>query len=321
MAKPRVFISSTFYDLRTVRLELDKFIESIGYEPIRNEEGDIPYGKAEALQSYCYKEILNIDILISIIGSRFGTVSEGNKEYSISNLELKTAIEENKHVYIFVEKNILTEFETYLLNKENQTISYKYVENNKIYKFLEEIKFLHNNNNIKDFETADDITSYLREQFAGLMKSFFVSEERYKETSLIRDINNTANTLKKLVDYIQSTNTQKGDEIKEILNTSHPIINRLKKIFPYLNYKFYFESKEDIINFFSAYNYKVQSYDSLTLKLLRDSEEKIHTLSFNEEIFDDNGFLKYFKPDDWHDEYVNYNVEDKNVVSSDDLPF
>lgn len=217
---------------------------------------------------------MNIDILISIIGSRFGTVSEGNKEYSISNLELKTAIEENKHVYIFVEKNILTEFETYLLNKENQTISYKYVENNKIYKFLEEIKFLHNNNNIKDFETADDITSYLREQFAGLMKSFFVSEERYKETSLIRDINNTANTLKKLVDYIQSTNTQKGDEIKEILNTSHPIINRLKKIFPYLNYKFYFESKEDIINFFSAYNYKVQSYDSLTLKLLRDSEEK-----------------------------------------------
>lgn len=45
-----------------------------------------------------------------------------------------------------------------------------YVENNKIYKFLEEIKSLHNN--IKDFETADDITSYLREQFAGLMKLF-----------------------------------------------------------------------------------------------------------------------------------------------------
>ncbi len=44
MAKPRVFISSTFYDLRLVRLELDKFLESIGYEPIRNEEGDIAYG-------------------------------------------------------------------------------------------------------------------------------------------------------------------------------------------------------------------------------------------------------------------------------------
>lgn len=54
MAKPRVFISSTFYDLRLVRLELDKFLESIGYEPIRNEEGDIAYGSNESLQNYCY---------------------------------------------------------------------------------------------------------------------------------------------------------------------------------------------------------------------------------------------------------------------------
>lgn len=56
MAKPRVFISSTFYDLRTVRLELDKFIESIGYEPIRNEEGDIPYGKAKLYKAIATKK-------------------------------------------------------------------------------------------------------------------------------------------------------------------------------------------------------------------------------------------------------------------------
>ena len=93
MAKPRVFISSTFYDLRLVRLELDKFLESIGYEPIRNEEGDIAYGSNESLQNYCYKEISNIDIFISIIGNRFGSISEGNKERSISNMELKTAME------------------------------------------------------------------------------------------------------------------------------------------------------------------------------------------------------------------------------------
>lgn len=31
MAKPRVFISSTFYDLRQVRQDLDQFIMSLGY--------------------------------------------------------------------------------------------------------------------------------------------------------------------------------------------------------------------------------------------------------------------------------------------------
>lgn len=50
MAKPRIFISSTFYDLRQVRSDLYQFIESLGYEPIRNEEGDIPYGKEEELE-------------------------------------------------------------------------------------------------------------------------------------------------------------------------------------------------------------------------------------------------------------------------------
>ena len=59
MARPRIFISSTFYDLKQIRVELDKFIETLDYEPLRNEEGDIPYGKEDSLQAYCYKEIGN----------------------------------------------------------------------------------------------------------------------------------------------------------------------------------------------------------------------------------------------------------------------
>ena len=178
MAKPRVFISSTFYDLRLVRLELDKFLESIGYEPIRNEEGDIAYGSNESLQNYCYKEISNIDIFISIIGNRFGSISEGNKERSISNMELKTAIEQNKHIFIFIEKSVFVEYETFLLNENNKDIKYKYVDNINIYKFIKEIKNLPNNNNITDFESAYNIISYLREQFDVLIKNFFIQSQR-----------------------------------------------------------------------------------------------------------------------------------------------
>lgn len=49
MAKPRIFISSTFCDLKQIRTDLDSFIELIGYEALRNEEGDIPYGKLNEL--------------------------------------------------------------------------------------------------------------------------------------------------------------------------------------------------------------------------------------------------------------------------------
>jgi len=138
------------------------FIDSLGYEPIRNEEGDIPYGKDEALEEYCYKEIEGIDILISIIGGRFGSESKRNTS-SISQIELRTALKEGKQVYIFIDKNIISEYETYLLNKDSEAeIRFRYVNDIRIYKFIEEIKALSANNNIKGFETASDITKYLK---------------------------------------------------------------------------------------------------------------------------------------------------------------
>ena len=148
MAKPRIFISSTFYDLRQIRSDIDLFIETLGYEAIRNEEGDIPYGKEEALEEYCYNEIKSIDILIFIIGGRFGTEAKQNA-YSISQTELRKALKEKKQVYIFIDKNVLLEYETYQLNKDKEDVKYKFVDNIKIYQFIEEVKNLNSNNNIK----------------------------------------------------------------------------------------------------------------------------------------------------------------------------
>ena len=151
MAKPRIFISSTFYDLRQIRIELDKFIEGLGYEPVRNEVGDIPYGKDDDLQSYCYKEISNVDIVVSIIGGRYGSEAsnvEPSEEYSVSQMELKTAWREDKQVFIFIENSVLTEYETYLINKDKTDIRFRFVDNSNIYKFIEEIKGLSSNNNI-----------------------------------------------------------------------------------------------------------------------------------------------------------------------------
>lgn len=77
---------------------------------MRNEEGDIPYGKEQELEEYCYKEIENSDILISIIGGRFGTASKRGTESSISQMELETALELRKHSYIFIEKSVLADW-------------------------------------------------------------------------------------------------------------------------------------------------------------------------------------------------------------------
>jgi hypothetical protein len=38
MAKPRVFVSSTYYDLKHLRSAIEAFIDSLGYEPILSGE-------------------------------------------------------------------------------------------------------------------------------------------------------------------------------------------------------------------------------------------------------------------------------------------
>ena len=42
MAKPRIFVSSTYYDLKHIRASLSLFIDSLGYESILFEKGQLP---------------------------------------------------------------------------------------------------------------------------------------------------------------------------------------------------------------------------------------------------------------------------------------
>jgi len=205
MARPRIFISSTFFDLRQVRADLDRFVKELGYDTVRNETGGIPYGKDQKLEDYCYKEISEIDILVGIVGGRFGSEAErGN--YSITQVEIKTAIEQNKQVYIFIEKNVLAEYQTYLINKENETTKYRFVEDKKIYKFIEEIHALPKNNIVHPFETALDITFFLREQWAGLFRDLLHQQTKKVEydniSQKVSELNEVSSTLQTYLENV-----------------------------------------------------------------------------------------------------------------------
>jgi len=73
MAKPRIFISSTYYDLKHLRSSLENFTDSLGYEPILSEKGDITYTPDIPLDESCYREVRNADLFILIIGGRYGS--------------------------------------------------------------------------------------------------------------------------------------------------------------------------------------------------------------------------------------------------------
>lgn len=322
MAKPRIFISSTFYDLRQIRSDIDLFIETLGYETIRNEEGDIPYGKEDALEEYCYNEIKSIDILISIIGGRYGTESKQNT-YSISQTELKKALNEKKQVYIFIDKNVLSEYETYQLNKDNDAIKYKFVDNIQIYRFIEEIKNLNANNNIKGFETATDITRYLKEQFAGLFQRFLEGQAKIKELSLIDSLEKTSRNLTQLVMFLTEQNKGEKEDINRILMINHPLITALREKLN-ISYNFYIEGIDDLGKLLMARSFRPDKNNMSPLEDELKWERKAkdggrEILVISKSIFDDENKLKYFNATKWQETFVSLN--NIPAPTDDDLPF
>ena len=322
MAKPRIFISSTFYDLKQIRSDINLFIEGLGYETVRNEEGDIPYGKEDALEEYCYKEIKSIDILISIIGGRYGTEAMRDG-YSISQTELKKALNEKKQVYIFIDKNVLAEYETYQLNKDKEDVKYKYVDNVKIYQFIEEIRSLNVNNNIKGFETATDVTRYLKEQFAGLFQRFLEEQRRAKEQSLIESLEKTSQNLTQLVTFLTKQNKGEKDDINRILMINHPLISFLRDKLS-IPYNFYIEGLDDLGKLLKARKYYPSKDTFLDLennyvweKVLKDGGRDL--LEISKSIFDDGNKLKYFNATSWQETFVR--LSNIPAPIDDELPF
>ena len=71
MSIPRVFISSTYYDLKQVRNVIGDFIKNIGYEPVRHEHSDVAYTQNTPLEKDCYSELRMKLIRQSKIKRRF----------------------------------------------------------------------------------------------------------------------------------------------------------------------------------------------------------------------------------------------------------
>lgn len=211
MAKPRIFVSSTYYDLKHIRNNLEAFIAQFGYESVLFESGDIPFHHTQPLDESCYSEINNCHILVLIIGGRYGSgVSESvskeeiDKTYkSITKKEYETARDKDIPIYIFVEKAVMAEFQTYKENKNNPSIKYAHVDSVGVFHLLDDVFSQGRNNLTKEFEKFDEISSWLTDQWAGLFADFL--SKRSSETSL-KNLSSQVEELKQLSGVLKSYN-------------------------------------------------------------------------------------------------------------------
>jgi len=317
MAKPRIFISSTYYDLKYVREDLDRFIRELGYEPIRHESGNIAYGSHEAPEKYAYREVEYCDILICIIGGRFGTQSRASSE-SITQTELKHALEKGIQVFIMIEASVNTEYETYLINKENSATNYRHVDDKRIFEFIEHINNLPNNNPIFSFASSKDIINYLREQWSGLFQRFLAEQRRTQEVNVLNEMKSIAATLQQMMIYLSAESKDKDDIIKDILLPNHPAFHRFAELTD-TNYRVFFQTITELNKWLRAKGFsrvKEENLDEGSLSEWVNSNKKKY-ISLNHEIFASDGSLMPFSADVWKDDWIT--IHDYELTNQDSV--
>lgn len=307
-SRPRVFISSTFYDLRQVRADLQRFIEEIGYETVQHERGQVPYGSTEKLESYCYKEIAQVDIVVNIVGGRFGSVSF-DQDNSISQMELKTALRLNKQCYVFVDTSVMAEYRMYLRNKNVEGISYVAADDERIFKFIEQIETLPKNNQLIEFRQSSEIALHLREQWAGLFQRFLQEQETLPDRRAGDELHTALNTVKDLVTFLTNERREQGSTINEILLANHPIFERLRKVTA-APYPLFFRTFNDMCAWLEPRSWiPVDEAEWDT----PDALEWIHDpgvgrnrllLRVAIRVFEDDNRLKVFTSAEWEDSWV-----------------
>lgn len=216
MAKPRVFVSSTYYDLKHIRASLDLFIDSLGFEPVLSEKGDIAYTHDRPLDESCYREAENSDIFVLVIGGRYGSEVSSDKKRtskgfferydSITRKEFESAANRDIPIYILIDKGVYSEYQTYLRNKEIKTISYAHVDSVNVFLLIEDILSRPRNNPIQTFEKFEEVQNWLREQWAGLFRELLRRQSQQQQLSglstQVGELKATNETLKKYLEAV-----------------------------------------------------------------------------------------------------------------------
>ncbi|MBO1910232.1 DUF4062 domain-containing protein, partial [Microvirga sp. 3-52] len=214
MAGLKVFVSSTCYDLSIVRSQLRTFLNAMGYNPIMSDYNDVLFDPRIHTHSSCIDEVGNSDMLILIIGSRFGgkgvpeavekvdtgiikdntstPLSEVRENLSITQLEVLKAIEESIPIYTFIEQQVWHDHELYERNKDKEIIDQIYFPSidkqdtaKYIFNFINFVRQRAKGNNIFMFSKIQDVEEVIKKQWASYFQKL-LNEQRFREIEVKR---------------------------------------------------------------------------------------------------------------------------------------
>jgi hypothetical protein len=170
----------------------------MGFEPVLSEEGGVYYDPTKHVQDACLAEVPNCQMFVLIIGGRFGSKFKDKTE-SIVNHEYREAVNDKIPVFAMVEQQVHAEYRVYLKNKENKDITYPGVNSTKVFAFMEEVESKAVNNALVPFSDFNELESYLKQQWAGLMFSFLTKRA---EAERVANMLDTLTTMSNRIEFL-----------------------------------------------------------------------------------------------------------------------
>jgi hypothetical protein len=210
MANLRVFVSSTAYDLGVLRSALRGFIQSLGYDPVLSDYSDVVYDPREHAHKSCVAEVQTCDMVVLVIGSRFGSDVQLESLGAVTDLEVLRFLEDSDHrrvsvtqaealsaascgipIFAFVEAAVHHDYDVYQRNKGlpfaseivypsiAQPGSAKY-----IFDFIDFLQGRSFNNAVVTFDRLEDVTEHLQKQWAGLFQRMLAEARAGQDESV-----------------------------------------------------------------------------------------------------------------------------------------
>lgn len=249
MATPRVFISSTCYDLNEVREILESYLDEIYFETILSNKGHVYYQPGLHTHDSCLKEISNCDLFILIIGGRYGGTYISDETKSIVNAEYDAAIQVSIPIVSFVKKDVWDNHLFFKKNHQKDTeciIEYPAIENQKtaikIFEFIDRVRLAEKNNGIFTFSNSKEIVDTLKKQFAGMIYNHLIHERKINYTNILNEqlheiklISTKSNELIENL-FVQLSQNNPTAQIKEIEETQM-VLNFFFHIHQHFNIK------------------------------------------------------------------------------------
>ena len=321
MAVPRVFVSSTYYDLKQVRYNIGDYIKSLGYEPVMHERAGVAYTQTAPLENDCYHELASCDIIVCIIGNHFGSQSTDN-DLSITMREIQTAVKSKKKVYIFIAKDVFIENRTYEKNKESGIFKSAYTDDIRIHEFIFELKNNTKNNVIESFDTTDDIIATLKLQFAGLFQNLLAKDASTTDAKTAYDLQESADMMKSIIQDFDSLKTDFFSKFDSTLLYTNRTVFKIKQHPGIEKSAFFYHNIYVLDDFMGVLGFLSVDVDDLfedERKYIRDFEGKMSTIVIKSFLVNsDKSFINSFKKEDY-DKGIIYRED--TIVKDDDLPF